>query len=358
MGESLTLAQLQTRLAEMQSALRSVKSTGGKRRLEDRIRETALAISEITTAQSRAVAEEQHQKDDAACKAAEAEIWGPVRAQLVKGQLELKSREAARQRYLQAAEHAEEQMKKTKGQFTESGAELSKVWKAKCDAFKGVAQRLEIFDYDLEHEALDLPKEYFGTGFSVSAENFTFRTLTEKALLVHATRRFLSLNNRTDIVLPEGIPNPILIPRKPPVPLAHIMKADSAQMLAAVQANEQPLDRIYKVETSTLENPTSPPLLLWPYGGKVRDTEVFWDFRLKVYRRFPEQAEQGDTVAYEQDLSGNWQPQKVFSTLAEPQPLTLIEGDRKPPVESGRTEFRLGHWWTKEDVEEAESAPL
>jgi hypothetical protein len=360
MSEPLNLPQLQSRLAEIQTALRSANGSDTRRWLEDRIKETNTAINELIARQRRAEEEEQDRKDSEACKAATEEIWNPVRARLVQGPLDLKIREAVRQKHLSAAAHAEEEMGKSKGLLTETGAQLPKVWKAKRDAYKAVAQRLEIFTYDLNHEPLTLPENYYGNGFSISAENFNFRTLAEKALLVYATRRyFFQTGRHAETQYLPNLPEPIRIPDYPSMGLKAIMEMEAQRYLSTPDFEE--LEVIYKVATSTLEQPNSPNLLLWPTGKPVNlSTECFWDFGKRCYRRYPDAVaiESGDFIEHVQDAAGNWVPQYAPATLAAPRSIRLLQGDHKPPIETGRVFFRFGSWWTKEQVLEAESAPL
>jgi len=317
-------------------------------------------------------------------------------SRLAQGFLPLKLREEARLNFERLAADARHRMRVEIGNESQAidNYEIreSAIWGARLEFFEMAAQRLAVFEWNLNNEPAlrTLNAEFWGSGQAISASNLNFRTKTEKSLIVYVARKFFAW--KKDAVGLAQLPNfpaPICIPESP-VGLAELERMEQQRCLEALNPIQfdQINETIYSVPVATLENLHAPNLLLWPDGREVLvDFEVVYDHRAGGYRRKPEPRKivepnwsmGGQHFEWEQDESGEWQkvavsnsPRDSWSQNAagewvkdsslpngdwQLQPLLkMVNGDRKP--KDDRTEFRYGHWFTSQECEQAEKMPL
>jgi hypothetical protein len=331
------------------------------------------------------------------------EVVRPLRenfeARLSKGFLPLKIREQSRLRFVELAADARHQWRIAIGVESKTPVPLtqirpSAIFKAKTEFLEEAARRLELFEWDLnsEPELHTLDPFYWNTGLILSAPYFAFRSPNEKVLIAYVARKYYrSKNDISNLGRIPDLPNPIVVPAKPTMPLEVIRELEMKRCLEALEPVHFDLinEQIYTVETNSLQHPHSKPLLLWPDGREVQvNKEVLWDRKAGGYRRMPEPmalepkwSVGPQRYEWEQDERGDWKKVPVSNDAQESwtqnekgefvrdtslpsgewklQPLLrVVKGDHKPALDDARQYFRSGHWFNLSDIERADQVSL
>lgn len=395
---TLTVEELETQLARVRNRLEGLVETAATRPARiylmdqsNSLHALLVTAKEAERERQRLAKQEQADRDTAAGQAAVREWCEKFDTRLASGFLPLPEREAIRANCLKvAAEYRAKQ--REAGNKIENGVHVAVILAAKAEFFEQAANRLTIYDCDLENPAPinESDEELFESRLAISPAYFNFRTRDEQAKLAwRAKRYFQSTNNWVGLSQVPHVPDPIVVAKKPPVPLELIEYRNTEQLFNALKPLDdgQSLEVIYRCPTATLDNPNSPPEFYWPNGELVdMHRDVIWDKKIQKFRRPPEPAGLAPKwggarrTEWVQDpmgggdpmRAGEWVKQAVNDTAEEVEqdstgsfvsrptgqlkqgPIVEIqEGPHRPDKNDPRRFFRSGHFWTKEDIEQA-----
>jgi hypothetical protein len=313
-------------LSALQDALYSLgaelKFETAKQYLNSRIKTVQTIINDDAAdkrAAQRQIEEQRENADFVACEKARKEIYDFARPYFLKPR-SLKSRQQAKEIFLEKAGQWKQIAKaRPEDALDETGAHQKAVALAYAEVFARLAERVDIFEFDVEWQPTDeqMTKDRWFYELPVEG-NWTFRSANDKAseeqarLRVALLRWYQHCGYSTDPI--PVVPFPTKIPRNlgsRPVPLefgavreaerrakqeerrfAQIEKLRiedpaafkklTAEALKPVEIEDAPI--VYYVQRRTLDNPHLSDVLYWSSGAEaVVGKDLHWDFNKKQY---------------------------------------------------------------------------